>query len=551
MAKFPFLRKLMLTTALAAGLTAAAFADDAAPKTKDGFTLDKDQIYHVLLGSSPTTLDPSQMVYTTDFLLARDLFETLVRQSPVDGKPIPAAAQSWTVSDDGLVYTFKLQPKGSWSDGKPVTAQDFVYSWRRLADPKTAAPYASYLEQMNVLNAADVYKGTKPVDALGVKALDDYTFQVTLSQPTPWFLDTLLLPVTAPLRQDVIEKYGDQWTQLDHFVTNGPFKMTNYSARDNIKLAKRPEHWDAANIIMEGAYFDLVESTDPNRDYFAYLSGLTDTSNIPATFRKKVAEKRPEELLEFVRDSVAYTRINNKRVPDPEVRKALVLLWDSKFLLDKVIPIGVPTGLLAPVGANGSEDFVQPEYLNQSMEERQAQALKILQAHGYSKENPLKLKYLVVGKANRIVVAIVERLNKWGDGLVKLDYQAVGDTQAAVLAVRQGDYDLSGSSWGLDFNHVTNMLQIFTCNDNNNEQFYCNPEFDALVKHAATVSDEKVRNQEYAQAVNILVKDAPVIPFYQVKSLILKSPRLQGYNVNNKYRYLRDYYHTTLRIKPE
>lgn len=552
------MRKLLTTLValpvLAFSLTSQAFADEGktdAVKTKDGYTLDSDQIYRSLLGTTPTTLDPTFAQYTEDFLILRDLFETLVRQLPTDGSLGPAAAESWTVSPDGTVYTFKLQPKATWNDGKPVTAKDFVYSWRRLVDPKTSAGYGAYLAQLNVVNAGKIAKGEVAPDQLGVRAVDDYTFEVTLTQPTPWFLQGLLLQVTAPLREDVITKWGTQWVQPEHFVTNGPYQVTEYKPRTLLRTALRKDYWDAANIIMQGGYFDIAESTDPNRNYFAYLTNEIDTTGVPAQFKDKVKQSRPEELLEFVKKDYDFVRINNKRFTDKEVRRALTLLWDSKFLNEVVFKAGLYTGLLVPNNASEGDYVKSPEWSNWDVEKRTAEAVKILTAKGYSKDNPLKLKLLTAGKPNRYTIGMRERFNKLANGYAVLEFDIVGDYQTRLGRIDVGDYDLATSGWVPDYDHIQNSLSIFVCDDPNNKAFFCDHEFDRLVSEAGKELDVEKRKQAYAKATAYLSDQFPAIPFSQTKSFILKSPRLQGYNVNNDYRYIRDYYHTTLRVKPE
>lgn len=522
------------------------------PRTKDGFTLlpPEQQVYRTYLGTTPTTLDPSYFVYSSDFYIGRDLFETLVRQLP-DGSTGPAAATSWSVSADGKVYTFKLNPQATWSDGKPVTAADFVYSWTRLADPQTAAGYGSYLAQLNVVNADKIFKGQAPADTLGVKALDELTFEVSLTKPTPWFLDATMLQVLAPLRADVINQYGKDWVKPEHFVTNGPYKLTEYAGRSHIKAQLRKDYYDANNIVIQTVYTDVTESTNPNRNYFAYLTGEINTTNIPQQFRKIARQKRPEEIYSFSQNTVSYIQINNQKITDKDVRKAITLLWDTKFLLEKVLPVGKDTGLLVPLGTADAQLVQEPQWHQEPIAERASQAQQILTAKGYSSSKPLVLKLLTVGKPSPIQIAYLERFNKHGAGLAKLEFDIVGDTKSSIEQVNAGNYDLAAGGWSQDFNHIANSLTTFTCNDPNNRLYYCNQEFDQLVEQAGSEQDSHKRQEMYAQAVSVLAADFPAIPFYQAESIQLISPRLQGLKINNSFRYARDLYLTTLKAKPE
>lgn len=203
-------------------------------------------------GYEPATLDPNLAESNVEFYIFNDLFEGLLRVGK-DGEAIPALAQTW--EHQGNVWTFHLRPQAKWSNGDPVTADDFVYSWRRLTDPKTASPYGSYLASAYVLNAAAINAGSKPPSELGVKALDANTLQVTLSEPNSYLLKQLVHFPVLPVNRKVVEQYGKNWTQPAHFVGNGAFRLSQWVVNEKVVVERNPQYWDNANTVLNKVTF--------------------------------------------------------------------------------------------------------------------------------------------------------------------------------------------------------------------------------------------------------------------------------------------------------
>lgn len=245
-------------------------------------------------GAEVQSLDPHKIEGVPESNVNRDLFEGLVI-GDLNGHPVPGVAESWD-NKDFKVWTFHIRKDAKWSDGSPVTAQDFVYSWQRLADPKTASPYASYLQYGHVANVDEIIAGKKPATDLGVKAIDDKTFEVTLSEPVPYFYKLLVHPSVSPVPKAAIEKYGEKWTQPANIVTNGAYKLKDWVVNERIVLERNTNYWDnAKTVINQVTYLPISsEVTDVNR----YRSGEIDMTynNMPIELFQKLKKRSQKKF---------------------------------------------------------------------------------------------------------------------------------------------------------------------------------------------------------------------------------------------------------------
>ncbi|WP_222987467.1 ABC transporter substrate-binding protein [Psittacicella hinzii] len=535
MNRFTKVLTALCLTGLVSGLTQAADI----PK---GTVLAEKQELNYNYVSSPDTIDPTLSQYSNSFSVNRMLFDTLVRQNS-HGDYVGQAAKSWEVSEDGLTWTFHLREDAKWSDGQPVKAKDFVYSWQRLTDPKTAAAYGDYLVTANVANAKEVFEGKAPVTELGVSAPDDYTLVVKLTQPTPWLSQMVTLGVLSPLRQDVLEKFGDNWTGVDNIVTNGPFLLKVNRLNDTMDFERNPNHWDAANTVITKVHFDFIQN--PLTGYYKYLTGEYPTTGIPTQFKKKVLEERPEELITIQTLSTSYFKVNNKRVTDPRVRKAIALLVNRNVLTEKILGGHKPTSQFTPPLIKDGQYVKQAYWLNRPHEENVAEAIELLKEAGYTKEKPYELTYLMMSGSleNKIYVALAGMIKQGSGGLIDFK-QEVLESKAWVQRVSgERDYDITTSGWNADYDQASTFFNLFSCNSSINDILYCNPEYDRVLDEANRTQDAEKRAQLYAQLNDIIVgQDYAVIPLYNTDVLALKSPALQGYNEKNDVRYFNDYY---------
>ncbi|RIY33593.1 hypothetical protein CJP74_01630 [Psittacicella melopsittaci] len=532
------MKKFTLAALAVACLSVNQFAQAA--YVPEGTKLAEKQEYRYNQVSSPDTLDPSLASYEDSFAVIRMLFDTLVRQDS-RGDYIPWGAESWQVSKDGLTWTFNLRKNATWSNGKPITASDYVYSWQRLTDPKTGAPYGDYLATANVVNALQVNHGELAPSELGVKAVDDYTLEVKLTQPTPWFAQMLALAVLVPLPQETIAKHGDSWTNPDNIVTSGPFLLKTYLVNNTMDFEKNEKHFDAANTVITKVHFDFINN--PNSNYYKYLTGEYPVTNIPVQFKRTVLQERPEEVVTLKQLGTYWLKFNNEKVTDPRVRTALALLVNRAVFTNQILGGNIPTAQITPPNIQDGQLIKQADWLNKPQAENNKKAVELLTAAGYSKDKPLVVNLLqsAGGNSGKYFVALQGWFRQGTDGLVELRQDAV-EGRTVQQRVARGEYEVTISGWIADYDQVTTFFNNFTCNSPLNEFKYCNPEYDKVLSQASLESDAQKRQELYAKANDILLTDMPVAPLFNIESLALKSPALQGYNPNVQQRYINDYY---------
>ncbi len=347
-------------------------------------------------GSEPQSLDPHKIEGVPESNIARDLFETLVINDP-DGKIIPGVAERWEHQPDFKVWTFHLRKDAKWSNGDPVTAEDFAYSFRRLVDPNTASPYASFMQYAHLLNVDDVIRGKQKPETLGVKALDARTLQLTLSEPVPYLVKLFVHTSTSPAHRATVEKYGERWTQPQNFVGNGAYKVKSWVINERMVFERNPYYWDNKNTIINQVTVLPISSeiTDVNR----YRSGEIDMSydNLPVELYQKLKKEIPEQLRANPKLCTYYYEINNEKPPfnDPRVRTALKLGMNQDLLANKVKNQGdMPAYGYTPPYIADFKDEKPDWYTKLNQQQRNEEAKKLLAEAGFTKDNPLKMKLL-------------------------------------------------------------------------------------------------------------------------------------------------------------
>ena len=333
---------------VAAGILSALIAGNAmAANVPAGVQLAEKQTLVRNNGSEVQSLDPHKIEGVPESNINRDLFEGLL-VTDVDGHPSAGVAEKWE-NKDFKVWTFHLRKDAKWSNGEPVTAHDFVYSWQRLADPNTASPYESYLQYGHIANIDDIIAGKKKPTELGVKAIDDNTLEVTLTEPVPYFYKLLVHPSMSPVHKTVVENFGEQWTQPANIVSNGAYKLKDWVVNERIVLERNTNYWDnAKTVINQVTYLPISsEVTDVNR----YRSGEIDMTynNMPIELFQKLKKEIPKEVHVDPYLCTYYYEINNQKPPfnDPRVRAALKLGLDRDIIVNKVknqgdLPIATP-----------------------------------------------------------------------------------------------------------------------------------------------------------------------------------------------------------------
>ncbi|RWR03749.1 peptide ABC transporter substrate-binding protein [[Pantoea] beijingensis] len=479
-------------------------------------------------GAELQSLDPHKIEGVPESNVNRDLLEGLII-SDEQGHPIPGVAESWD-NKESKVWTFHLRKNAKWSNGEPVTAQDFVYSWQRLADPKTASPYASYLQYGHLANVDDIIAGKKSPDQLGIKAIDANTLEVTLSEPVPYFYKLLIHPSMSPVYKPAVEKFGDKWTQPANWVGNGAFKLQDWVVNERIVMVRNPDYWDNANTKLDKVTFLPISSevTDVNR----YRSGGSDMTynNMPIELFQKLRKEIPTEVHVDPYLCTYYYEINNQKPPfnDPRVRAALKLGIDRDIIVDKVKNQGdLPAYGYTPPYTDGIK-LTPPEWFTWTQEKRNEEAKKLLAEAGYTADKPLTFNLLYntsdLHKKLAIAAASIWKKNLGVD--VKLENQ---EWKTFLDTRHQGNFDVARAGWCADYNEPTTFLNTMLSDSSNNTAHYKSPAFDKVMAETLQAPDEAQRSEKYAEAEKILDKDSAIVPVYYYVNARLLKPYVGGY----------------------
>jgi oligopeptide transport system substrate-binding protein len=479
-------------------------------------------------GSEVATLDPQKAEGVPESNVMRNLLEGLV-ETENNGQLVPGVAKQWQ-SEEGRIWTFTLREDARWSNGQPVTAQDFVYSWQRLADPKTASPYASYLQAAHVANVDAILSGKAAPAELGVKALDDRHLQVTLSEPVPYFVAMLAHSAMKPVYRPAIDQWGEQWTQPQHYVGNGAFTLSDWVVNEKIVVKRNPQYWDNAHtVIEEGVFLPLSsENSDINR----YRSGGTDMTNsvVPPELFKKLQQDLGDEVKISPLLCTFYYEINNKKAPfdDVRVRAALKLTLDRDIIAQKIMGQGqIPAYELTPPFTHGIT-LSPPAWAQQTQSERNASAKQLLADAGFNQQNPLRftLLYNTSEQNKRQAIAAASMWQKNLGAVVTLQNQ---EWKTLLETRHQAQYDVVRATWCADYNEPSTFLNMLLSGSSNNTAFYQSSAFDQLMQQTLTTSDEAKRAALYQQAEAQLDKDSPIVPVYYRVSVRLVKPWVGGF----------------------
>ncbi|WP_312285168.1 oligopeptide ABC transporter substrate-binding protein OppA [Yokenella regensburgei] len=515
---------------IAAGVLTALIAGNMAfaAEVPAGVQLAEKQTLVRNNGSEVQSLDPHKIEGVPESNINRDLFEGLV-ETGADGQPVAGVAESWD-NKDFKVWTFHLRKDAKWSDGSPVTAQDFVYSWQRLADPKTASPYESYLQYGHIANIDEIIAGKKPATDLGVKAIDDHTLEVTLSEPVPYFYKLLVHSSMSPVPKAAIEKYGEKWTQPANIVSNGAYKLKDWVVNERIVLERNPNYWDnAKTVINQVTYLPISsEITDVNR----YRSGEIDMTynNMPIELFQKLKKEIPNEVHVDPYLCTYYYEINNQKAPftDERVRAALKLGMDRDIIVNKVKNQGdLPAYGFTPPYTDGAK-LTEPEWFKWSQDKRNAEAKKLLAEAGYTADKPLtfSLLYNTSDLHKKLAIAAASIWKKNLGVNVKLENQ---EWKTFLDTRHQGNFDVARAAWCADYNEPTSFLNMLLSDSSNNTVHYKSAAFDKILADALQVTSEAQRTELYNKAEMQLDKDSAIVPvFYYVNARLVK-PWVGGY----------------------
>lgn len=469
----------------------------------------------------PQSLDPNKVAEAAGKKIAAQMFEPLVIREPGTDKIVPGGATSWETSADGKTYTFHLRKDAQWSDGKPITAADYLYSWRRALLPETKSRNAQ--QYWVIRGAKDFNLGkTQDFSSVGVSAPDPYTLKLELNGPAPYILDLLVYVVFAPTPQHAIEKHGARWIRPENIVSNGAFKMVEYKLRDKVVMERNPKYWDAKNVWLDRVVFYLVEQEPTVMQWYDqgkvhWTPGFVSLAKVPELLK---SGRQDMKIYPFM--CTYYYSINTEKPPfdNEKVRRAFNMAIDKGQLVRQVLGQGqkaanhlVPEMFAKTRGFKGvTGDRFDP-----------ARARKLLAEAGYPGGKglpPITVIYNTM-EGHRVIAAFTQRSLKENLG-VEIQINNM-EWKTLLETIKSGDYQLGRSSWCADFPDPENFLAVFHSRGENNYSRWKNPEFDSLLDQLSSAADQATRNKLTIRLETLLNKGTPILPFYfYTRSYLLK-----------------------------
>lgn len=480
----------------------------------------------------PETLDQHKTSTVVEANLLRDLYEGLVIYD-ANAVIIPGVAESWDISDDGTVYTFTLRTDAKWSNGDDVTADDFVYSLRRIMTPETGAKYANILYPIQ--NAEAVNKGEMEPDTLGVEALGNHTLAITLERPTPYFLELLQHQTGLPVHPASVEEHGADFVQPENMVTNGAYTLTSFVPNDKIVLTKSETFREADQVAIETVEFIPFE--DRANCVRRFEAGeVHSCSDLPGEQIARLKEDLGKQVHISPYLGTYYYAVNQEveKFADPRVRQAMSMVIDREFLADEIFDGTMVAGYsFVPPGIGNYEGGgAIAEYAEMSMLDREDLALELMEEAGYGPDNPIEVE-ISYNTAENHKAAATAIADMWSVIGINTTFN-VRDASAHYAHLRDtDDYEVARAGWIGDYSDPQNFLFLVESdNDGFNYGNYKNPEYDALMDRAAGITDLVERAAVLREAEEMFMRDLPMIPLLYYSSRSLVSPKLQGWEDN-------------------
>ncbi len=492
-----------------------------------GWSLSPPADLTICNSAEPQSLDPAIITGQLEGRICQALFEGLTTRN-AQGLVIPGMAQSWTLSPDLLTYTFTLRPGIKWSNGEPVTADDFLNSWERALNPLTASQY-SY--QLYYLVNGEAYGTGKLTDfsQVGVKASDDHTLVVTLAHPTAYFLELTTLPTLFPVYLPAVKKYGHDWTKPGKLVSNGPYTLKEWRLNDYILLESSPYYWRPVPIHR----IKVLPTDNSTACFNLFYSGKTDLiidkTSIPTELVQDIRHQPYFHANPF--GATTFIRFNVKRKPfdDVRVRKALALALDKQDIVDKITRAGEPVAdTLVPPGSVG---YTPPAGLTRDLKK----ARELLAEAGYPEGRGFPDANLLYPARSNWTQIATEMQALWQRDLGITSIHLLGQEWKVYLNTQQLlDFDFSVSDWIGDYNDPQTFLDMFTTDSGNNETGWSRPEYDQMLRDSEATADQAKRMQIFRDMEKMLVvDDVPIVPVYFWVGMSLYHPeKLGGFQPN-------------------
>ena len=486
---------------------------------------------HRGLSSDPESIDPHKARSVQAAEVLRDIGEGLVAYS-ASGELVGAAAESWSISDDGLTYTFNMRPEARWSNGDAVTAEHFVFGLRRLVDPATAAFYAQAVAA--IVNAEAIIASEKAPSDLGVAVADDGSLVITLERPTPYLLSLLTHPSTFPVHPGSIAEHGTTFTRPENLLSNGAYKLEAWEPGSVLKLIRNEQYWNNAETAIEAVNYHVLtqEMTELNR----YRAGEIDiTGSIPPDSFEQVREQYRDQMHIAPYLGVYYYGYNLTKPPfagNAALRQALSMAIDRETLVEKVTGRGeAPAYSWVPPGVS-NYDPRQLSFADMTQDERNAAARRLYRDAGYSEDRPaqIELRYNTSDTQQRIALAVQ---SMWRD-VLGVETTLINEEFQVLLAnMREAETtQVFRSSWIGDYNDAHTFLSVLQGGSPSNMPRFANDEYDDLMRRAAEQVDPLARQLYLEEAERVLLGEHAVIPLYFYVSKHLVSPRVRGWGDN-------------------
>ncbi|GAB1489378.1 peptide ABC transporter substrate-binding protein [Opitutaceae bacterium] len=492
----------------------------------------REQVIHFGNLGEPSDLDPQLVASQQDFQIILNLIEGLTAYDPVDAHPVPGVAERWETSPDGLTWTFHLRANAVWSNGDPVTAHDFVWSYQRMLSPGLGSEYSYLLHAL--ARGADYHQGTlTDFSQVGVKALDAHTLVLTLDHPVPYLPGLLAHSAWYPVHRPTIEKFGrmDQrgtlWTRPGNFVGNGAFVLKEWKPNQVIVIAKSPTYWDRDKVRLKEAHIYPIESS--TTEEASFRSGqLHVTAQVPQGKIAVYKQENPQFLQQETNLATYFYRFNVNKPPlnDVRVRRALSMAIDRKAIVERVAQGGQPPAFtLTPPNTGG---YTAPAVLSEDVEA----ARKLLAEAGFPNGAGFpKMEILYnTTEGHRMIAEAIQQM--WRRnlnleiGLYNQEAKVWSDT------MRQMDYQIARFAWVGDYLDASTFLDLMTSTSGNNQTGWSNPTYDRLVDEARRTLDQGKRFDLYREAELILMNESPIMPIYFYTRNNLRLPSVKGWYGN-------------------
>ncbi len=492
----------------------------------------KNQILHFGNGAEPQDLDPHIVTGVPEHNIISSLLEGLVTEDPKDLSLKPGMAESWRISDDHMTYVFMIRKNVQWSNGDPFTANDFVYSFRRILSPGLAGEYAYMLYYLK--NAEMYHKGKiNDFRKVGVMATDRHTLKVTLERPTPFFLSILVHFSTFPVHKGTIEAFGamdrrgSKWTRPENYVGNGPFVLEKWELNKVIVVKKNPLYWDSKTVRLNEVHFYPIDNLATEERMFR-AGQLHVTSTIPSEKISVYKKENPEVLEISPYLGTYYYLFNTLREPftDPRVRQAFAMSIDRGKIVENITKGGqIPAYSFTPPNTAGYTPEAKIIY-----DIEKARKLLALAGYPNGKDFPeTEILYNTSEGHRKIAVAIQQMWKTALNVNVTLTNQ---DWKVYLSSRKTKNYSIARAGWIGDYADPNTFLDMFVTEGGNNHSGWSNPDYDALILEAGKTVDPKKRFDIFQKAEKLLLDEAPILPIYTYTSLTLISPDVKGWHSN-------------------